>query len=56
MKMSRPMKMPMPTSKTVKMARAIAGIFAHHMPSTIPKTMPKMERPTGGKGPRNPME
>jgi len=54
----KPMAMPMPASRTVKLARSIAsgpGMFAHHPPS-IERPSPRMQRPKGGKGPRNPME
>jgi hypothetical protein len=44
-------KMPMPVSRAVKAGQAAAA-FAHHPPAI--KEEAKMERPRGGKGPKNP--
>jgi hypothetical protein len=50
-KMAKP---PFPTGGAAKGALAYVGQFAHHVPA--PLRVGRMERPRGGKGPKNPVE
>jgi hypothetical protein len=55
MKKQQPKMMPLmkiPSGGAAAKALAFVNTFAHHAPS-IEREVPRMQRPTGGKGPRN---
>lgn len=43
---------PIPVSKAGKAGQKVLSAYAHHAP-TVERTMDRMERPHGGKGPHN---
>lgn len=46
------MKPQFPTSRALEAGKKMLAVFAHHVP-TIVKANAHMDRPRGGKGPRN---